>query len=255
MGLHSLQDKVCVQCYMKRSNQKPGSQGCSWWVLGNGSCWRGEGIVSKDLSSNMASDSLYIRPFSNAYYPGRTCGRLGTCRKKKNRIVPVKENFTLCIFIFHALHRRLKKSALLVQMSYNRKHEFYFVYCFPVPDWVPKAIFWGIIAFFCCNESPLHGSFHNSRTGHVLGKIRALSFFVFFFLNLVHRVFNVFSYPSCDWKSRTFKSIAPNFQRMETPTNTLSDYLCRTSELMNLLLFVDNCIFSLCGPEAFGLET
>lgn len=176
-------------------------------------------------------------------------------QEKKNRLVPVKENFTLCIFIFHALHRRLKKSALLVQMSYNRKHEFYFVYCFPVPDWVPKAIFWGIIAFFCCNESPLHGSFHNSRTGHVLGKIRALSFFVFFFLNLVHRVFNVFSYPSCDWKSRTFKSIAPNFQRMETPTNTLSDYLCRTSELMNLLLFVDNCIFSLCGPEAFGLET
>lgn len=89
-GLHSLQDKVCVQCYMKRSNQKPGSQGCSWWVLGNGSCRRGEGIVSKDLSSNMASDSLYSQPDSNAYYPGRTCGRIGTCRKKKNKLVLVK---------------------------------------------------------------------------------------------------------------------------------------------------------------------
>lgn len=67
---------------------------------------------------------------------------------KKNRLVPVMENFVLCTFIFHALHQRLKKSALLVQMPYNRKHEFYFVYCFPVPDWVPKAIFGGIIAFF-----------------------------------------------------------------------------------------------------------
>lgn len=69
-------------------------------------------------------------------------------QEKKNRLVPVKENFVLCTFIFHALHQRLKKSALLVQMPYNRKHEFYFVYCFPVPDWVPKAIFGGIIAFF-----------------------------------------------------------------------------------------------------------